>query len=327
MAAAGRARPSGARPQYDAALSRTYLASPRNGCAGGAGARTGDFPSRCTWKLSGRCRSGTGRIRTRRRRSTGWRVGRAWGWRAMGSCTGRSSAYNNLLDLSAALGLLLEFEQPAAVVIKHTNPCGAAVGATVGAAMARAKASDPVSIYGGIVGVNRAAGHGGGGRARAGSSRDPLRAGLRAGRARGAAAQRKKKCRVLQVPCERRAPATPSVEYRSVLGGLLAQTSDTLDVDESALRVVTRRAPTDEEMAGLRFAWRVAKHVKSQRHRAGHAGAGGRGGRGPDEPARLRAPGGPACPRGRALDARAASAPPTPSSRSATAWTRWPGRA
>jgi phosphoribosylaminoimidazolecarboxamide formyltransferase/IMP cyclohydrolase len=73
----------------------------------------------------------------------------------------------------------------------------------------------------------------------------------------------KKKCRVLQVPCERRAPATASVEYRSVLGGLLAQTTDTLDVDDSALRVVTRRVPTDEEMAGLRLAWRVAKHVKS----------------------------------------------------------------
>ena len=68
---------------------------------------------------------------------------------------GPELGYNNLLDFSAALGLLLEFDEPAAVVIKHTNPCGAALGPTVGEAMARAKACDPVSIYGGIVGVNR----------------------------------------------------------------------------------------------------------------------------------------------------------------------------
>src|SRR5262249_26052267 len=62
---------------------------------------------------------------------------------------------NNLLDWSAALGLLLEFDDPAAVVIKHTNPCGVALGESVAEAMSRAKACDPVSIYGGIVGVNR----------------------------------------------------------------------------------------------------------------------------------------------------------------------------
>ena len=68
---------------------------------------------------------------------------------------GPELSYNNLLDWSAALGLLLEFDDPAAVVIKHTNPCGVAVGAAVGDAMRRANACDPVSIYGGIVGVNR----------------------------------------------------------------------------------------------------------------------------------------------------------------------------
>jgi phosphoribosylaminoimidazolecarboxamide formyltransferase/IMP cyclohydrolase len=68
---------------------------------------------------------------------------------------------------------------------------------------------------------------------------------------------------VLQVSCDRRPQPGATVEYRSVLGGLLAQTADALDVDERATRVVTRRAPTGEEMAALRFAWRVAKHVKS----------------------------------------------------------------
>src|SRR5207245_10841104 len=75
---------------------------------------------------------------------------------AMRQLHGPPLGYNNLLDFSAALAVVLEFDEPAAVVVKHTNPCGVALGATPGEAMARAKASDPVSIYGGIVGVNRA---------------------------------------------------------------------------------------------------------------------------------------------------------------------------
>ncbi|HEY7649810.1 MAG TPA: bifunctional phosphoribosylaminoimidazolecarboxamide formyltransferase/IMP cyclohydrolase, partial [Methylomirabilota bacterium] len=184
------------------------------------------------------------------------------GLAAMQRLHGPELGYNNLLDLSAALGLLLEFEQPAAVVIKHTNPCGAAVGVTVGAAMARAKASDPVSIYGGIVGVNRALDMAVVSEL-AGIFLEILFAPAFAPDALEELRRTKKKCRVLQVPCERRAVGTPSVEYRSVLGGLLAQTADTMDVDAPALRVVTRRAPTDDEMAGLRLVWRVAKHVKS----------------------------------------------------------------
>src|SRR5262245_4916436 len=184
------------------------------------------------------------------------------GLAAMEQLHGPELGYNNLLDLSAALGLLLEFDQPAAVVIKHTNPCGAAIGTTVGAAMARAKASDPVSIYGGIVGVNRLLD-----RAvvaeLAGIFLEVLFAPAFAPDALDELRRTKKKCRVLQVPCERRASAAPPVEYRSVLGGLLAQTADTMDVDAATLRVVTRRAPTDDEMVALRLAWRVAKHVKS----------------------------------------------------------------
>jgi len=82
-------------------------------------------------------------------------VGTALGLGAAEQLHGPELSYNNLLDWSAALGLLLEFDDPAAVVIKHTNPCGVALGARVAEAMSRAKACDPVSIYGGIVGVNR----------------------------------------------------------------------------------------------------------------------------------------------------------------------------
>jgi phosphoribosylaminoimidazolecarboxamide formyltransferase/IMP cyclohydrolase len=183
------------------------------------------------------------------------------GLAAMEQLHGPELGYNNLLDLSAALGLLAEFEEPAAAVIKHTNPCGVAVGATVGAAMARAKASDPVSIYGGIVGVNRPLDMAVVAEL-TGIFLEILFAPDFAPDALEELRRTKKKCRVLRVPCER-GRATPSLEYRSVLGGLLAQTSDALDVDEPALRVVTRRPPDADEMAALRLAWRVAKHVKS----------------------------------------------------------------
>jgi len=184
------------------------------------------------------------------------------GLAAMRQLHGPELGYNNLLDLSAALGLLLEFEQPAAVVVKHTNPCGAAVGPSVGAAMARAKASDPVSIYGGIVGVNRVLDMAVVAEL-AGIFVEVLFAPAFAPDALEELRRTKKKCRVLEVPCDPRGVPSRRMEYRSVLGGLLAQSADDVDLDESALKVVTRRSPDAAELAALRFAWRVVKHVKS----------------------------------------------------------------
>jgi phosphoribosylaminoimidazolecarboxamide formyltransferase/IMP cyclohydrolase len=172
---------------------------------------------------------------------------------------GPELGYNNLLDFSEALSLLLEFGEPAAVAIKHTNPCGVAVAATVGAAMAKAKASDPVSIYGGIVGVNRELDMAVVAEL-AGVFVEILFAPRFTADALEELRRTKKKCRVLEVPCE--APSGV-VEYRSVLGGLLAQSADAVDLDEGTLHTVSRRAPTAEEMAGLRFAWKIAKHTKS----------------------------------------------------------------
>ncbi|MBI4247003.1 MAG: bifunctional phosphoribosylaminoimidazolecarboxamide formyltransferase/IMP cyclohydrolase [Candidatus Rokubacteria bacterium] len=188
--------------------------------------------------------------------------GPPWGLGAMRQLHGPELGYNNLLDFSAALGLLLEFDEPAAVVIKHTNPCGVATGETVGAAMARAKTSDPVSIYGGIVGVNRPLDLAVV-KELSGIFVEILFAPDFAPDALAEIQRAKKKCRVLQVPCDRRGLPPRPVEYRSVLGGLLAQSGDAADLDPAGLRVVTRRAPTGDEMAALRFAWRVAKHVKS----------------------------------------------------------------
>ena len=186
----------------------------------------------------------------------------AIGLAAMKQLHGPELGYNNLLDFSAALALLLEFDEPAAVVIKHTNPCGAAVATTVAAAMERAKASDPVSIYGGIVGVNRTLDRAVV-QALAGIFVEMLFAPAYAADALDELQRTKKKCRVFEVPCDRRTLPARMPEYRSVLGGLLAQTADQADLDPTALKVVTRRAPTEPEIRALRFAWRVAKHAKS----------------------------------------------------------------
>ena len=175
---------------------------------------------------------------------------------------GPELSYNNLLDWSAALGLLLEFDDPAAVVIKHTNPCGVALGGSAGEAVRKAKACDPVSIYGGIVGVNR----------RldlevvkelSGILLEILFAPDFAPEALEELRRTKKKCRVFRLPTLRGDDPVRMVETRSVLGGLLVQDPDLADVDPAALTVVSRRPPTDAELRALRFAWRVAKHAKS----------------------------------------------------------------
>jgi len=185
----------------------------------------------------------------------------AVGLASMKQLHGPELGYNNLLDFSAALALLLEFEEPAAVVIKHTNPCGVSRAETVGAAMALAKASDPVSIYGGIVGVNRTL-DAAVVQALAGVFVEILFAPAFAPDALEEIKRTKKKCRVFEVACDRALPARIA-EYRGVLGGLLVQTTDLADLEPANLKTVSKRAPTAAELDALRFAWRVGKHAKS----------------------------------------------------------------
>jgi phosphoribosylaminoimidazolecarboxamide formyltransferase/IMP cyclohydrolase len=175
---------------------------------------------------------------------------------------GPELSYNNLLDLAGALGLLLEFTEPAAVVVKHTNPCGAAVGPDLVTAFERARASDPVSIYGGIVGVNRPVDR----RlvqALAGILLEILFAPAFEPEAVDELRRTKKKLRVLEVPAGRPPAGAPPLEFRSVPGGLLVQEGDLVGLDPVLLRVVSRRQPTAAEWRALRFAWKVAKYVKS----------------------------------------------------------------
>jgi phosphoribosylaminoimidazolecarboxamide formyltransferase/IMP cyclohydrolase len=178
--------------------------------------------------------------------------GAALGLAAAEQLHGPELSYNNLLDWSAALGLLLEFDDPG----------GVALGAHVAEAMSRAKACDPVSIYGGIVGVNRRLDLGTV-KELSGILLEILFAPDFAEDALEELRRTKKKCRVLRLPCLAADYQGRTRDVRSVLGGLLVQEADLTDLDPAALKVVSRRAPTEAEMQALRFAWRVAKHAKS----------------------------------------------------------------
>ena len=179
---------------------------------------------------------------------------------------GKELSYNNLLDLDAALAIAREFDSPAAVVIKHNNPCGCAVGATLTEAFEKAYAGDPVSAFGSILGFNRPLDL-----ATAEQLCLPDRfveailapeyepAALKALTTRP---KWRQNVRLLRCPGLSQARG-PALDYRRVSGGLLVQDRDDRPDPEDQWQVVTKRAPSTQEMADLKFAWRVAKHVKS----------------------------------------------------------------
>jgi phosphoribosylaminoimidazolecarboxamide formyltransferase/IMP cyclohydrolase len=178
---------------------------------------------------------------------------------------GKQLSYNNLLDLDAALRLALELDDTAAVVVKHNNPCGVAHGGTLAEAYTRARAADPVSAFGGIVALNRVV-DGATARLLAETFLECVIAPELDDEARAVLAG-KKNLRLVRAAGDWR-PTAPGggpapLVLRAVAGGVLAQTADTGRVDLSTARVATRRAPSAGELADLEFAWRVAKHVKS----------------------------------------------------------------
>jgi phosphoribosylaminoimidazolecarboxamide formyltransferase/IMP cyclohydrolase len=173
---------------------------------------------------------------------------------------GKELSYNNLLDLDAAMKLCGEFAPPAVAIIKHTNPCGVAVAdAGVLAAYRRARETDPVSAFGGIVAVNRIVD--------ADLAKEMadtfLECVIAPDYAPGALEilANKKGLRLLKGPVTTLDPT--ELEFRSVAGGLLVQSRDATTSPARAGRVVSRRAPSERELDDLDFAWRVAKHVKS----------------------------------------------------------------
>jgi len=168
---------------------------------------------------------------------------------------GKELSYNNLLDLDAAIKLANAFREPAAAVIKHTNPCGVARAASLPEALRAAIASDPVSAFGGIIGTNREL-DGEGARAVAELFLEVIVAPSFAAEALEVLAK-KKNLRLITAT----APLPP-LELRSAAGGLLAQAPDRIGGREG-WKVVTEHQPTAEELEGLELSWIVCAHVKS----------------------------------------------------------------
>jgi phosphoribosylaminoimidazolecarboxamide formyltransferase/IMP cyclohydrolase len=169
---------------------------------------------------------------------------------------GKELSYNNLVDLDACWELVSEFTEPAVVIIKHTNPCGASTGATVLDAYTRALEADPVSAFGGVLGINREVD----GPAAEEIAKLFVEAIVAPSFSSEAVARfaSKKNLRLIQIkPAE-----TPRV-LKQISGGLLIQTSDSRSIAEADLTVATTRKPTSEELRALLFAWSVCKHVKS----------------------------------------------------------------
>ncbi len=172
---------------------------------------------------------------------------------------GKELSYNNIQDAAAAIELLSEFSMPAAVAVKHMNPCGVGTAGTVSDSLRLAYEADPVSIFGGIVAVNR----------ELNETMADLLASLFleiviAPSYTDGALQimsKKKNVRVLTLPMAEEGER--HMAFKSVPGGLLIQSADTKQVTEADLQVVTKRAPSKAELDELLFAWKVVKHVKS----------------------------------------------------------------
>ncbi len=191
---------------------------------------------------------------------------------------GKELSFNNIVDANAALELVLEFDETAAVVIKHTNPCGVATSTTsLADAFRAARACDPVSIFGGIVAFNRPVDED--------TARELTEIFLEVIVAPGfmpealahfRATPRAKNVRLLEVARSARAETSPAhagttsapaarrgLDLKRVVGGLLVQDRDLARVAAAAARVVTKRRPAPDELTALDLAWRVCKHAKS----------------------------------------------------------------
>ena len=171
---------------------------------------------------------------------------------------GKELSYNNIADADAAWECVKAFETTACVIVKHANPCGVAVAPSALEAYRKAFKTDPTSAFGGIIAFNCAIDRETA-EAVSGQFAEVIIAPEIAADARAVFAA-KQNLRVLIVPLGR---AESVYDYKRVGGGLLVQTADMARIDAADIRVVTKRAPTAQEMSDLLFAWRVAKYVKS----------------------------------------------------------------
>lgn len=170
---------------------------------------------------------------------------------------GKELSYNNIIDTQAAWELVREFDEPACVIIKHTNPCGTAVAATLEEAFDRAFAADPLSAYGGIIALNRPVDG-----ATAQKAAEPFMEVIIAPAYTPEALeslQAKKNLRVLELPLE----VAGGLQIRTVAGGFVVQESDRDELDMDKVQVVTQKKPAAEQLKELAFARKVVKHIKS----------------------------------------------------------------
>jgi phosphoribosylaminoimidazolecarboxamide formyltransferase/IMP cyclohydrolase len=173
---------------------------------------------------------------------------------------GKELSYNNFVDLEAARSIAAEFRRPAAVIIKHNNPCGTAEQETLRDAYLKAYASDPVSAFGGVLAFNKVVD--------AATAEEVAKLFAECIVAPGfddaakAIFAAKKNLRLLELPPGGLEPER-ELQLKRILGGMLVQQPDLGELKDSELRTVTKRVPTAEEMATMRFAWKVSKHVKS----------------------------------------------------------------
>ncbi|HZW68481.1 MAG TPA: bifunctional phosphoribosylaminoimidazolecarboxamide formyltransferase/IMP cyclohydrolase [Pseudogracilibacillus sp.] len=172
---------------------------------------------------------------------------------------GKELSYNNIQDANAALEIVLEYEGPTAVAVKHMNPCGIGTGDDLPTAFQRAYDADPISIFGGIIAVNA--------EVDAASAEKMSEIFLEIVMAPSfskealAILTKKQNIRLLEIPMDKDVDVYEKMV--SVKGGLLVQTNDAARVTEADLEVATKRAPTADEMENLLFSWKAVKHVKS----------------------------------------------------------------
>jgi phosphoribosylaminoimidazolecarboxamide formyltransferase/IMP cyclohydrolase len=171
---------------------------------------------------------------------------------------GKELSYNNVADADAAWECVKSFPEPACAIVKHANPCGVAIGENLFAAYAKAFKTDPVSAFGGILAFNRALDRATA-EAVSGQFAEVIIAPRLEPEARALLAA-KANLRVLEVPLEHQVQAW---EFKRVGGGLLVQSPDTRETTKADLKIATAKAPSEAQVADLLFAWKVARHVKS----------------------------------------------------------------
>ncbi len=172
---------------------------------------------------------------------------------------GKELSYNNFLDADAALEMPREFDEPACVILKHANPCGVGVGTSILEAYERALAGDPVSAFGGIVGINRPLAE-----AAAAKMKELFLEVIIAPEFSPEALailSKKKNLRLLE--CGPLSPRKQGIALRSISGGILAQETDWKPANRESMKVVSKAQPTDDDWKGLLFGWKVVRWVRS----------------------------------------------------------------